>query len=289
MYAQSDTQYGVQPATTTATANHQRTLSSGRNRSNSRISRFSGITRPLSPQSQSSAGPMSPPRSAPLPTPKGFYSPKKPAAALRLEQKEKRDTARRQVGENDAVMLSALEEMSPGHEEDSRIDVSRHDFEEARSERTNSHYRNSLQSIEFQDQPENRYPPPAPVGTSLTEVTSHPRTSQRSSDDLVHRSKEKASSELPTYRKPSKKERERRYKAFENPLTTFFLNGHLMTGGDAWYSAILALILLFGMTGVWLGTTGVWMWRHGTEYGLAKGGGIAVTIVFVYVLSSMLG
>jgi palmitoyltransferase ZDHHC9/14/18 len=54
-----------------------------------------------------------------------------------------------------------------------------------------------------------------------------------------------------------------------------------MTGGSDWYSAILALVFLLGMTGLWIGTTGVWMWRYGSEYGLAKGGGVAVTIIFV--------
>jgi len=40
-------------------------------------------------------------------------------------------------------------------------------------------------------------------------------------------------------------------------------------------------LLLFGLTGLWTGTTGVWMWQHGSEFGLAKGGGVAVMVVFM--------
>lgn len=57
----------------------------------------------------------------------------------------------------------------------------------------------------------------------------------------------------------------------------------MLIGGDTWYSMGLVLAVLLGISGVWLGTTGVWMWLHGTEYGLAKGGGVAATIIFVCV------
>jgi palmitoyltransferase ZDHHC9/14/18 len=196
-----------------------------------------------------------------------------------------RRQAQAQGGETSAggVMLSALAESTS---------TSTHGFNNSRSQSheqsrsDHAHYRNSDQSMSVEERgqsAENRYPPSAPIGSSLIDVASHPHSSQRSSSDLVHRrfDKEKLSAELPIHMKPVKKERERRYKSFENPLTTFFMNGHMVTGGDAWYSAILALVLLFAMTGIWLGTTGVWMWRHGSEYGLAKGGGIAVTIMFV--------
>jgi palmitoyltransferase ZDHHC9/14/18 len=249
------------------------------------------MSRPISPGSQAASSSMSPQRNAaPLPTPKGFYSPQKPAAALRLEQKEKRDMARRQAqaGETSGgvTMLSALAESTSTSTHG--FNTFRGESQDQGSRSDHAHYRNSDQSISVEEpgqSEENRYPPPGPMGTSLTNIASHPHSSQRSSSDLVHRrfDKEKPSAELPIHAKPVKKERQRRYKSFENPLTMFFMNGHMVTGGDDWYSAILALFLLFAMTGVWMGTTGVWMWRHGSEYGLANGGGIAVTIVFVHV------
>ncbi len=56
-----------------------------------------------------------------------------------------------------------------------------------------------------------------------------------------------------------------------------------MTGGDSLISVSLALVVLFGLTGVWLGTTGAWLWKHGSEYGFARGGGIAIVIILVLV------
>lgn len=55
----------------------------------------------------------------------------------------------------------------------------------------------------------------------------------------------------------------------------------MMTGGDNPVSVITTLVIILGLSGVWVGTTGVWLWQYGTEYGLAKGGGIAVVIIFV--------
>jgi len=245
------------------------------------------MSRPMSPQSQTqSSNAMSPNRTAaPLPTPKGFYSPMKPAAAIRVEQKEKRDLARRQAeaGAGGVTLMSALAESTYTNGHSTSRDQSQ---DQPRPDQAYQWDSDHSVSMELPRQSaETRYPPPVPIGTSLTEIVSHPHTSQRSSEDLVNRrmdkDKEKASADLPLHRKQETTKRERRYKSFENPLTTFFLNGHMVTGGDAWYSAILAMVLLLGMAGVWLGTTGVWMWRHGSEYGLAKGGGIAVTIVFV--------
>lgn len=155
--------------------------------------------------------------------------------------------------------------------------------------------RGSLQSIDppFPFHEETRYPPTPPVGSSLTEIGSYPdqEINSESSDDLVHRRQrqqnnyggsEKPVPPLPLHHQRSPtQDRVRRYKNFENPITKFCLNGRLMTGGDSWWSIILALVLLFGTSGVWIGTTGVWMCRNGSEYGLAKGGGIAVTVVFL--------
>ncbi|WWC89296.1 uncharacterized protein L201_004217 [Kwoniella dendrophila CBS 6074] len=77
----------------------------------------------------------------------------------------------------------------------------------------------------------------------------------------------------------------RKYVTYENdnPLTSFWWNGRLITGGDHWYSMIFVIVILLGISGVWIGTTGVWLWVHGREYGLVKGGGIAINIIFVYL------
>jgi palmitoyltransferase ZDHHC9/14/18 len=56
-----------------------------------------------------------------------------------------------------------------------------------------------------------------------------------------------------------------------------------MTGGDSPLNFILALIILFGIAGTWIGTTGAWIWKRGHEYGLASGGGIAIVVVFIYI------
>ena len=79
-------------------------------------------------------------------------------------------------------------------------------------------------------------------------------------------------------------QRVRRYTKFDNPQTTWFCGGYLMTGGDSLLSVALAIVVMFGLTGVWLGTTGVWLWKHGSKYGLVKGGGIVVVIILVSVI-----
>jgi palmitoyltransferase ZDHHC9/14/18 len=73
----------------------------------------------------------------------------------------------------------------------------------------------------------------------------------------------------------------RKYQKFDNDQTTFFARGKLMTGGDNPWSMIMTLVILFGLTGVWVGTTGVWLWVDGERYGLNKGAGIAIVVVFV--------
>ncbi|WVQ80763.1 hypothetical protein IAT38_002868 [Cryptococcus sp. DSM 104549] len=77
----------------------------------------------------------------------------------------------------------------------------------------------------------------------------------------------------------------KKYEAYAkaNPLTTYVFGGRVVVGGDTWYSIVACLGVLLAVSGVWLGTTGAWMWVHGAEYGLAKGGGVAVTIIFVYL------
>ncbi|BEJ14840.1 hypothetical protein CspHIS471_0406070 [Cutaneotrichosporon sp. HIS471] len=75
----------------------------------------------------------------------------------------------------------------------------------------------------------------------------------------------------------------RRYTEFENTNSTFFCGGRLMTGGDTPLSFILSILLLLGVSGLWVGTTGVWLWKHAHEYGMSRGAGIAINIVFVYL------
>lgn len=75
----------------------------------------------------------------------------------------------------------------------------------------------------------------------------------------------------------------RRYEEFENKNSTFFCGGNLMTGGDTPLSFIVSIILLLGVSGLWIGTTGVWLWLHAHEYGMARGAGVAITVVFVYL------
>lgn len=135
---------------------------------------------------------------------------------------------------------------------------------------------------------------------SLTTASSPPRGApmELSSDNLVRREAgekpsltnlKRQSHSRTTFERirhqnnSSKPNRQRKYMSFENPLSTFILGGHVLIGGDTWYSMGLVLAVLLGISGVWLGTTGVWMWLHGTEYGLAKGGGVAATIIFVCV------
>lgn len=237
---------------------------------------------------------------APIPTPKGFYSPKKPAAAMRLEQMEKKEEALRRAQRQQQQQQHEIEEEgsasgstagSPSRYAPLPVPSIPSAISEAPT------HRGSIQSIDppFAYHEETRYPPTPPVGSSLTEIGSYPdqEINSESSDDLVHRRQrqqnnygngdsEKPVQALPLHhQRSSTHEKVRRYKNFENPITRFCFNGRLMTGGDAWWSVILALVLLFGTGGVWIGTTGVWMCQHGSEYGLATGGGIAVTVIFL--------
>lgn len=54
----------------------------------------------------------------------------------------------------------------------------------------------------------------------------------------------------------------------------FFLDGRLLTGGDAPWAFIASLTVLFAITGVYFGTTAVWWWNNES---------IAVPIVAAYM------
>ena len=43
---------------------------------------------------------------------------------------------------------------------------------------------------------------------------------------------------------------------------TFFLQGRLLTGGDSPWAFLFSLTLVFGIAGVWFGTTCVWWWKE---------------------------
>lgn len=123
---------------------------------------------------------------------------------------------------------------------------------------------------------------------------------QDSSDHLVDvkalalGEKRKRTSDRPQSMPAQTVSRQRKYQVFAGGDTnvTFFCGGRLMTGGDSPLSFIVSVILHLGVSGVWLGTTGVWLCTEGNNYGLAKGGGIAITAVFCYLfltsLSSMI-
>mgnify|MGYP006876473832 CR=1 FL=1 len=213
--------------------------------------------------------PKSPPRSAvPLPIPRGFLTPKKPAAALRLEQqmsKDRRPSApsigipsndslqanhtSEHPSLNDSISLDAI--LAGGPREEADVPRSR-----------------TVQSI-AQTFTDMSTPPPLPRDLS--------------SDDLVYGRQhdvEKSGNSV-TF---APRKRTKRYKRLENTQMTWLFGGRAMTGGDNPWSVLLTVTILLGLTGVWLGTTGAWLWRHGTEYGLAPGGGIAIVIVFVYAI-----
>ncbi|OXG36744.1 hypothetical protein J008_00280 [Cryptococcus neoformans] len=294
-----------------------------RAQSNSHISALS--PRPTSPSSEPLPT-TSPQRSPiPLPIPKGFLTPKKPAAAERLEKSKARRLMPSGVsnvgstfdakisGNSEVEGNGALRAPSP-LEQYSAVEIPRN-----QGLRINSTperplpLHNTLTAWETGLATAPRNVPPIVASASasqegwdrslrhsLTTVSSPPKGApmELSSDNLVRRE----AGEKPSMRdlnrqshsrttferirhqnNVSKPNRQRKYMSFENPLSTFILGGHVLIGGDTWYSMALVLAMLLGISGVWLGTTGVWMWLHGTEYGLAKGGGIAATIIFVYL------
>lgn len=272
-----DVQYGLRSTTPLAVLSSRlssRPSSPGRSRSNWKVK---NVNDSISPDGSSL--PKSPPRSSvPLPTPRGFFSPKKPAAAVRLEHKERERAAQAKLSESDAARSrlpdgqSSLAHISNVNREAGPLGI----------------------EAMLAGGPGEEHPPDPGWDRSLSHSVTdsatlpHPDGHDMSSDHLVNRVEEKSNgaAKPPTGRTgPSSRspKRLRRYTKFENPQTTWFCGGYLMTGGDSLISVSLALVVLFGLTGVWLGTTGAWLWKHGSEYGFARGGGIAIVIILVLV------
>ena len=237
------------------------------------------------PQSPDGSNPRSPPRTAPpLPTPRAFLSPKKPPAAIRLERREKDRTTNSHRHSREVTQFPA--ESGP-----SRMTYSSSEFgmspepvplsidatlsrapNEDRFRHSNDHYNepNPRRSIT-----DNSTPPQTPRGGL-------------SSDHLMinGRSIEKPNSQPPQVslkRRSRPPRRVRNWKKLNNPQTTFICGGRLMTGGDSPLSVILSVLVIFSLTGVWLATTGSWLWVDGQKYGLPKGAGIAIVVIFALV------
>ncbi|KAH9079363.1 DHHC palmitoyltransferase-domain-containing protein [Lactarius deliciosus] len=72
-------------------------------------------------------------------------------------------------------------------------------------------------------------------------------------------------SEYPPSSVPVKHEKSARYVRNHERISSsnrWFLQGHLLMGGDKPWAFIGSLMLLFGISGVWFGTTCVWWWHN---------------------------
>ena len=217
--------------------------------------------------------PNSPPRMAPpLPTPRAFFSPKKPTAAIRLEQQLKgahptRSSVADEHGSSRQTQRSSESGFSP---EPISLDAI---IASGPAHDDTVHPSYTQQSLR----------------PSMAEIATPPQLQRNmSSDNLVHTHPSET-----TLASPKRSDRrQRRYTKLGNDQMKWLCGGRAMTGGDNPWSFLLTLVILLGVSGVWLGTTGAWLWQRGPEYGLASGGGIAVVIVFVYlfglVFSSLL-
>ena len=227
--------------------------------------------RALSPDQVSM--PNSPPRiAAPLPISRAFLSPKKPNAAVRLEQKLKgaQNTHAPTVEDHGPSRLMQRSSEYDYTPEPISLDAMIASGPSQDGMMQPSYTQQSLQP-------------------SIADVATPPQLRRDlSSDNLVHTRPSEATLASP---RPAQS-RNRRYKKLDNDQMMWLFGGRAMTGGDNPWSFLLTVVILLGLSGVWLGTTGVWLWQNGAEYGLASGGGIAVVIVFVYlfglVVSSLL-
>jgi palmitoyltransferase ZDHHC9/14/18 len=278
-----------------------------------------------------------------MPVPRGFLTPKKPQAALKLEEKQRQAALRDPHPASQSVQPGVSEGVADGATQlsaDSMSAFMRAAPSQAAGTNTFSSLTtlNEVETVQISAKPES---PPLiealeqghadlrPVSTwdrererdgdrdlrySVTDASSPPRThlAELSSDDLVrpsnadfaeknlvngrahgHSSHPLRSSFVVKRASVGRKgsgspegqktapTSYRRYTHFENSLQSWFCGGHLMSGGDNLFSFAMTLVLLLGITGVWIGTTGVWLWHHGREYGLTRGGGVAVVIIFV--------
>ena len=74
-----------------------------------------------------------------------------------------------------------------------------------------------------------------------------------------------AKSEYPPSSVPVKHEKSARYVRNHERISSanrWYLHGRLLVGGDKPWAFIGSLTLLFGISGVWFGTTCVWWWHH---------------------------
>lgn len=144
------------------------------------------------------------------------------------------------------------------------------------------------------DRHEDLVPPAAPRLYDLNRMSVHSRPfnnfdpeQRHSRTDFVAGPAYKSNAE-PYRRKTS----DRKYKRLESqPLqsNSYFCRGRLVTGGDSILPLICSFVIVFGLGGLWLGTTGVWMWRDGLGGGGAGAGGKAAVIIFGYLLGTCIG
>ncbi|ORX36649.1 DHHC palmitoyltransferase-domain-containing protein [Kockovaella imperatae] len=321
--------YGLHPSASSSTAKDNGSLRRDRlqrQRSDSRISgttRGSTYTRPTSPDTGSITSAR---RSMTiLPTPRAFLTPKKPQAAMRMEQIEREKARQSHHGTPSIQSPRTSDQASPASATSSHT----RDFSpipplgppvsqsgpSLRSLGSNAITGLTSQKPEYNTLGRIEEAKYSRVDTSLrpslAETSTPPHIHRElSSDDLVEGASErlpKAEGRFPSSalsprasrrrtwdsahgptRIPPAAARVRRYNKIGNPQITFCLGGHLVTGGDNPFSAIATAVIILGLTGVWLGTTGVWLWKHGSEYGLGRGGGVAIVIVFVYIFGLVL-
>jgi hypothetical protein len=124
-----------------------------------------------------------------------------------------------------------------------------------------------------------------------TSTIQHPLTPMNTSSPTRPSGSYHDSTQTGPYRRKTHTPKYKRLNSLPLSSTRYFLGGKLLTGGDSYWPLIGSIVLVLGMSGLWLGTTGVWVWREGLGTNGGRGG-IGVTIVFAYlvgvVVSSMI-